>query len=84
MIVGVSKLFNFSYLQYTRTNLTWDERELYEFAQCTLQVLNVGTVRHTAHIRCRVTAPVYIMATPEHKAFCVLQLSKRNSLVEHL
>jgi hypothetical protein len=37
-----------------------------------------------AHNRCRVTAPVYIMATPEHEAFWVLQLAKRNSIVEHL
>jgi hypothetical protein len=60
------------------------KKQLYEFAQCALQVLSVSTVRHTAHIRCRVTAPMYIMATPEHEAFCVLQLAKRSSLVEHL
>jgi hypothetical protein len=55
--------------------------QLYEFAQCTLQVLHVSTVRHAAHIRRCVTAPVYIMASPEHEAFCVLQLAKRNSIV---
>jgi hypothetical protein len=60
------------------------KEQLYEFSQCTLQVLNVSTVRHMAHIHCCVTAPVYIMATPEHEAFCVLQLAKRSSLVEHL
>jgi hypothetical protein len=27
------------------------KEQLYEFAQCTLQVLNVSTVRHTAHIQ---------------------------------
>jgi hypothetical protein len=57
------------------------KEQLYEFSQCTLQVLNESTVRHTAHIRWYVTAPVYITATPEHEAFCVLQLAKRNSLV---
>jgi hypothetical protein len=56
------------------------EQQLYEFTQCTLQVLNVSTVRHTAHIHCRVTAPLYIMETSEHKAFCVLKLAKGDSV----
>jgi hypothetical protein len=41
MIVGVSKLFNFSYLQYTRTNLTWDEK-------ATVRVCAV----HITHAQC--------------------------------
>jgi hypothetical protein len=60
------------------------KEQLYKFAQCTLQVLDVSTARHTAHIRCCVTAPLYIMATPEQKAFFVLQLEKRDSVVETL
>jgi hypothetical protein len=60
------------------------KEQLYEFAQCTLQVLNVSIVCHTALICWRVTTPVYIKATPEHKVFSVLPFAKRNSLVEHL
>jgi hypothetical protein len=57
------------------------KEQLYEFAQCTLQVLNVSTDRHMAHICCRMTAPVYIMETPEHNAFYALQLAKGDSVV---